>query len=193
ELLSRFLEEVSLVADIDRVGEDDNRTLLMTLHSAKGLEFPYVFITGMEEGLFPGFGSITSEDDEELEEERRLCYVGITRAKEELTLTCAKMRMVRGETQFHAPSRFLDEIPDTLFDDSSRINRKKPKASPGMIGAPSAGVRKPYSYGISDSSSSVSSYKSPGSPGNKERKKIPFTSLQKGSEISMGAGTVDYG
>ncbi|MBR2274850.1 MAG: UvrD-helicase domain-containing protein, partial [Lachnospiraceae bacterium] len=193
ELLSRFLEEVSMVADIDRVGEDDNRTLLMTLHSAKGLEFPYVFITGMEEGLFPGFGSITSEDDEELEEERRLCYVGITRAKEELTLTCAKMRMVRGETQFHAPSRFLDEIPDTLFDDSSRVNRKKPKASPGMIGAPSAGVRKPYSYGISDSSSSVSSYKSPGSPGNKERKKIPFTSLQKGSEISMGADTVDYG
>ena len=193
ELLSRFLEEVSLVADIDRVGEDDNRTLLMTLHSAKGLEFPYVFITGMEEGLFPGFGSITSEDDEELEEERRLCYVGITRAKEELTLTCAKMRMVRGETQFHAPSRFLDEIPDTLFDDSSRVNRKKPKASPGMIGAPSAGVRKPYSYGISDSSSSVSSYKSSGGSGNKERKKIPFTSLQKGSEISMGADTVDYG
>ena len=102
-VLSRFLEEVALVADIDNVQDDDNKVLLMTLHSAKGLEFPYVFMTGMEEGLFPGFGAIVSDDEMELEEERRLCYVGITRAKDALTLSYAKSRMIRGETQYHAP------------------------------------------------------------------------------------------
>ena len=88
----------------------------MTLHSAKGLEFPHVFISGLEEGLFPSYMSITSDDATELEEERRLCYVGITRAEEELTITCAKQRMVRGETQYNAPSRFIREIPAELMD-----------------------------------------------------------------------------
>ncbi|MCD7806904.1 MAG: UvrD-helicase domain-containing protein [Lachnospiraceae bacterium] len=113
--LTEFLEEVSLVSDIDNV-EDINRVLLMTLHSAKGLEFPQVYLTGMEDGLFPSYLSIVSDNREDLEEERRLCYVGITRAKEELTLTCAGQRMVRGETQYNAVSRFVKEIPQELLD-----------------------------------------------------------------------------
>lgn len=114
--LSGFLEEVALVADIDNVSSDSNKVLLMTLHSAKGLEFPHVFITGLEDGLFPGFMSITSDDPSDMEEERRLCYVGITRAMEELTITCARQRMLRGETQYNAPSRFVREIPQELMD-----------------------------------------------------------------------------
>ncbi|MBQ7955337.1 MAG: DNA helicase PcrA [Lachnospiraceae bacterium] len=115
--LSGFLEEVALVADIDGVSEDDNKVLLMTMHSAKGLEFPHVYMSGMEDGVFPSYMSIAADDPEEaLEEERRLAYVGITRAKEELTLTYAKMRMLRGETQFNAISRFVKEIPAQLMD-----------------------------------------------------------------------------
>ena len=114
--LSEFLEEVALVADIDNVDRDDNRVLLMTLHSAKGLEFPNVYLTGMEDGLFPSYMNITSDDPLELEEERRLCYVGITRAMDDLTLTCARQRMVRGETQYNAVSRFVKEIPPLLLD-----------------------------------------------------------------------------
>lgn len=114
--LSGFLEEVALVADIDSVSSDNNKVLLMTLHSAKGLEFPNVFITGLEDGLFPGYMSITADDPTEMEEERRLCYVGITRAKDELTITCARQRMIRGEIQYNAPSRFIREIPQELMD-----------------------------------------------------------------------------
>ena len=113
----------------------------MTLHSAKGLEFPHVYMTGLEEGLFPGYMSITSDDHTELEEERRLCYVGITRAMDELTITCARQRMVRGETQYNAPSRFVKEIPPILLDlkvPSSKIRlgddvmpvKAKPYAAP---------------------------------------------------------------
>ncbi len=114
--LSEFLEEVALVADIDNVNEEDGQVLLMTFHSAKGLEFPVVFMAGMEDGLFPGFMSIAAEDPTEIEEERRLAYVGITRAKEDLTLICAKMRMLRGETQYNPISRFVREIPAELMD-----------------------------------------------------------------------------
>ncbi|MCR4739013.1 MAG: DNA helicase PcrA [Lachnospiraceae bacterium] len=123
--LSSFLQEVALVADIDNVSDNDDKVLLMTLHAAKGLEFPYVYITGMEEGLFPGYMSINSEDESELEEERRLCYVGITRAKEHLTLTMARSRMVRGETRYSAPSRFLTEIPSELFDMNPRLPKMR--------------------------------------------------------------------
>ncbi len=115
--LSGFLEEVALVADIDGVSDDDNKVLLMTIHSAKGLEFPYVFLSGMEDGVFPSYMSIVADDPKEaIEEERRLAYVGITRAKAELTLTYAKMRMLRGETQYNALSRFVNEIPSALMD-----------------------------------------------------------------------------
>lgn len=114
--LSEFLEEVALVADIDRVDGDGDRVLLMTLHSAKGLEFAHVYLAGMEDGVFPSYMTITSDDPMEIEEERRLAYVGITRAKEELTLTCAKQRMIRGETQYNPVSRFVREIPQSLLD-----------------------------------------------------------------------------
>ena len=109
--LGGFLEQVALVADIDNLDDSSNTVSLMTLHSAKGLEFPIVYITGMEDGLFPSYMAASSDDPAELEEERRLCYVGITRAKKKLTLTAARMRMVRGETQMNRISRFVDEIP----------------------------------------------------------------------------------
>ena len=121
--LSGFLEDVALVADIDNVEENDNRVLLMTLHSAKGLEFPYVYITGMEDNVFPSYQSIQDFTGEAIEEERRLAYVGITRAKEELTLTSARTRMLRGEVQYNPISRFVAEIPEELLDDSSSRRR----------------------------------------------------------------------
>ncbi len=116
--LSEFLEEVALVADIDNLEEGDNRVLLMTLHSAKGLEFPYVYLPGLEDGLFPSYMSIKTDDREDIEEERRLAYVGITRAREDLTLTYARMRMLRGETQYNPVSRFVREIPSNLLDNT---------------------------------------------------------------------------
>ena len=109
--LSGFLEEVALIADIDNLDQSEKKVNLMTLHSAKGLEFPIVYMTGMEDGLFPSYMTITSDDTTEIEEERRLCYVGITRAKKELYLSAAKMRMIRGETQACKVSRFISEIP----------------------------------------------------------------------------------
>lgn len=119
--LAGFLEEVALVADIDSVDESNDLVLLMTLHSAKGLEFPYVYITGMEEGIFPGYGALASADIEEMEEERRLCYVGITRAMNKLSLSCAISRFRNGEQQYNSPSRFLHEIPRYLIK-QSRLN-----------------------------------------------------------------------
>ncbi len=109
--LSAFLQQVSLVADIDSVEEGSDCVLLMTLHSAKGLEFDNVFMVGMEEKTFPSYMAINGEDTSELEEERRLCYVGITRARKELTMTAAQMRMLRGEPEFLKASRFVREIP----------------------------------------------------------------------------------
>ena len=122
--LSEFLEEIMLVADIDNVEDGDNRVLLMTLHSAKGLEFPVVYLAGMEDGLFPSFMTIASDDPLEIEEERRLAYVGITRAKEDLTLTCARSRMLRGETQYNPVSRFVREIPKELMDNTLPPSRR---------------------------------------------------------------------
>jgi len=113
--LTGFLEEVALVADIDDVSETAEQVLMMTIHSAKGLEFPIVFLAGMEDGVFPGYMSISSDDPMDLEEERRLCYVAITRAKKELYLTAARMRMVRGEVRFNRVSRFVEDIPPELL------------------------------------------------------------------------------
>ena len=112
--LQDFLEGMTLSSDIDNVEETEDSVTLMTLHSAKGLEFPAVFLVGMEEGIFPGFRSIG--EPEAIEEERRLCYVGVTRARENLFLTCSKMRTVFGSTSCNAPSRFLEEIPQELLD-----------------------------------------------------------------------------
>ncbi|MCR5508128.1 MAG: DNA helicase PcrA [Lachnospiraceae bacterium] len=162
--LSGFLNEVALVADIDSVAADDNKVLLMTLHSAKGLEFPNVYITGLEDGLFPGYMSITADDPSEMEEERRLCYVGITRAMDDLTITCAKQRMIRGETQYNAPSRFLREIPQNLLDlkiPGVRLIRDDQKAeSPSMNfvkAAPYASV-KPYAASARERDAKVKPY-----------------------------------
>ena len=123
--LSGFLEEVALVADIDSLDEDSDYVVLMTLHSAKGLEFPHVYLAGMEDGLFPSYMTITADDPEELEEERRLCYVGITRAEKELTMTCARRRMVRGETQYNKMSRFLKEVPMELLATGAVFRKEK--------------------------------------------------------------------
>ena len=125
--LSGFLEEIALIADIDSVDPDQDYVLLMTLHSAKGLEFPRVFLAGMEDGMFPSYMSIISDDKSDLEEERRLCYVGITRAMEDLTLTSARQRMLRGEVQYNKVSRFVREIPRELVDLGQEAQEKKKK------------------------------------------------------------------
>ena len=119
--LDGFLEEVALVADIDSMDESEDRIVLMTLHSAKGLEFPKVYLTGMEEGLFPSVMAM-SEDAEAIEEERRLCYVGITRAEKELMLTAARQRMINGETRYEKPSRFLQEVPEEFLKREEQEN-----------------------------------------------------------------------
>ena len=113
--LDEFLEQVALVADIDNVDSSEDRVTLMTLHSAKGLEFPKVYLAGMEDGLFPGMMAVSSDDPTDMEEERRLCYVGITRAKKELVITAARKRMTHGETRYCKPSRFVEEIPAELL------------------------------------------------------------------------------
>ena len=174
-----FLEEVALVADIDNVKEGDERVLLMTLHSAKGLEFKYVYLAGMEDGLFPSSMTIVSDDRSEMEEERRLAYVGITRAMDHLTLTAARERMVRGETVSYPISRFIKEIPKELMGDSAPGSAKGSSgntysSSSGSSYRASTGIsygsrssdkvisisKKPYDYGnggISSGNKSISS------------------------------------
>ncbi len=128
--LSGFLEEVALVAQIDELPEDSDYVVLMTLHSAKGLEFPNVYLAGLEDGLFPSYMSISAEDEGEIEEERRLMYVGITRAMKQLTITSAKMRMVRGEINFSRVSRFVKEIHKDLLSDAIQETKPIRDASP---------------------------------------------------------------
>ena len=126
--LRDFLAEkdmYNLNAGIDNLEDENNKVLLMTLHNAKGLEFNNVFLGGMEEGVFPGFGAMMSGDESEIEEERRLCYVGITRAKERLFLSAAKRRMLRGQTQYNRRSRFIDEIPGQYLDTEQRVSEQR--------------------------------------------------------------------
>lgn len=122
--LSGFLEEVALIADIDNLDQSARQVMLMTLHSAKGLEFPIVYMTGLEDGLFPSYMNITSDDPTDLEEERRLCYVGITRAQKELNISSAKMRMIRGETQMNKVSRFVKEIPEKYLNIQNHSDKR---------------------------------------------------------------------
>ena len=144
-MLSGFLEEVALIADIDNLEEGSDYVVLMTLHSAKGLEFPNVYLAGMEDGLFPSYMTITSDDPTEVEEERRLCYVGITRAREHLTLTSARVRMTRGETQYHKVSRFVKEIPKSLLQGQVREDRPRKEEPIKDLGAVKQNfARKPY-------------------------------------------------
>lgn len=133
--LGEFLEEVSLVADIDSVEDTNDLVLLMTLHSAKGLEFPNVYLCGMEDGVFPGYMAISGDDPDEIEEERRLCYVGITRAMNRLSLSCARSRMRNGEQQFNRPSRFISEIPRFLLKQNVSDRERRPMFSTGSYSA----------------------------------------------------------
>ena len=130
--LSDFLEGITLSSDIDNMEEAEETVTLMTLHSAKGLEFPVVFLVGMEEGIFPGYKSIG--EPKELEEERRLCYVGITRAKEHLFLTCSKQRTIFGSTSCNQVSRFLREIPSDLLDGYDEALGEKQESNSNIFG-----------------------------------------------------------
>ena len=123
--LSEFLEEIALVSDVDSMEDKDDRIRLMTIHSAKGLEFEHVYMAGMEDGLFPSYMTIVSDDPTDMEEERRLAYVGITRAKDDLTMTYARARMVRGETQYNPVSRFVREIPTELMDNTVPTGKRR--------------------------------------------------------------------
>ena len=120
-----FLEDIALIADIDRYDEDSKRVTLMTLHAAKGLEFPYVYMSGMEEGLFPSSMSLFTGDESDVEEERRLCYVGITRAKKELCMTFAKFRMQNGDMRYGTLSRFVSEIPSEFVQSNTKSRVRK--------------------------------------------------------------------
>ena len=133
--LAEFLEEIALFTDIDRYDQQADAVTMMTMHSAKGLEFPTVFLCGVEEGLFPSYRSMDSE--EELEEERRMCYVAMTRAKRKLHISCVQRRMLYGQTTFAKPSRFIEEIPE------ERLEKSRPKrpAGPSGAGRPAARMR----------------------------------------------------
>lgn len=169
--LQDFLEGMTLSSDIDNVDETQESVTLMTLHSAKGLEYPVVFLVGMEEGIFPGYRSIGEQKD--LEEERRLCYVGITRAKQQLYLTCSKKRTIFGSTSCNMPSRFLEEIPQELLDGYDEAFGIK-KSNQDMF----EDSRFVWNYGGAKSSSTIKSYKidtkEPAFAASSGIKKIPF-------------------
>ena len=187
--LSAFLEEVALVADIDSLDEEQDYVVLMTLHSAKGLEFPHVYLAGMEDGLFPSYMTITSDVRDDLEEERRLCYVGITRAEQELTLTCARRRMVRGETQYNKISRFIKEIPAELLDTGSR--RIEPETEVPVQQNTYAHAREAFRARAFGAAYSNGAGKSSGVSSGKSSQGL--ASLQKGSQLAAGSGgSPDY-
>lgn len=161
--LSEFLEEVALVADIDGVDPSQDKVLLMTLHSAKGLEFPNVYLAGMEDGVFPGYITIMSDDPTEIEEERRLAYVGITRAKKELTISAAKQRMLRGETQYNPVSRFVKEIPQELLDNRLPVYKRDFADYDEDSQERASFKQKPYTY-TGRETSAKPSYQAPEKP-----------------------------
>lgn len=190
--LSEFLEDVALISDIDSYNEDEDAVVLMTLHSAKGLEFPVVFIPGMEEGIFPGNQSMFSEED--LEEERRLAYVGITRAKKKLYLISSQQRMLYGQTSRNMPSRFLREIPSSVIDDQSVVARRSTGFTSAHSGF-SSGARGGSSY---TSSSKIGSAKQSsnsahkfGQAGNAAQKSnVDYKVGDTVSHKSFGTGTI---
>ena len=185
--LSGFLEEVALVADIDSLDEDTDYVVLMTLHSAKGLEFPNVYLAGMEDGLFPSYMTITADDPEEVEEERRLCYVGITRAEKELTLTCARRRMIRGETQYNKMSRFLKEIPMELLSTGAVFTKDKEEPEvkvSAYMQAKQAFKAKPFGGSTPYSQSPAKSFGKPSGKG------LNYKTGDRVRHIKFGEGTV---
>lgn len=185
--LSGFLEEVALVADIDSLDENTDYVVLMTLHSAKGLEFPNVYLAGMEDGLFPSYMTITADDPEEVEEERRLCYVGITRAEKELTLTCARRRMIRGETQYNKMSRFLKEIPMELLSTGAVFTKDKEEPEvkvSAYMQAKQAFKAKPFGGSAPYSQSPAKSFGKPSGKG------LDYKTGDRVRHIKFGEGTV---
>lgn len=181
--LNGFLEEVALVADIDSVEENASYVVLMTLHSAKGLEFPNVYLAGMEDGLFPSYMSITADNsDEEIEEERRLCYVGITRAKERLSMTGARMRMVRGETQYHTISRFVKEIPQELIAG----NTWEPKPKNEFLG----GFEKRTQVSMKNTPLAAQTYQAKNFGTKIQKNSLEYGVGDRVSHIKFGTGTV---
>lgn len=190
--LSGFLEEVALVADIDSLDEDQDYVVLMTLHSAKGLEFPQVYLAGMEDGLFPSYMSIVSDDSAaELEEERRLAYVGITRAKQNLAITCARQRMVRGETQYNKVSRFVKEIPRELLTGAVRKERVRelPKQQ-AYQQAKKAFQTKPY--GMPQTGKSFGTPGDPEALGYREGDRVKHIKFGEGEVTSIVRGGRDF-
>lgn len=159
--LEEFLAHISLVSDIDNLEEEQDYVVLMTMHSAKGLEFPVVFIPGMEEGVFPGYRAIT-EGPEQLEEERRLCYVGITRAREKLYLSNARFRTLFGNSSYNRPSRFISEIPEELMENPFKIQRNSfdPREGTGWSSTPSWS-KTPGSSSVSFGTAASSAEKKP--------------------------------
>lgn len=205
-ILSAFLENVALVADIDSVEEDDQTVLLMTMHSAKGLEFPIVYICGMEENVFPSAMSLYSLDDSEIEEERRLCYVGITRAKQKLTLSCAGKRMKNGEMQYNRPSRFLNEIPRYLLNETvpegfikNSFQEKNERSMNSTLSTKSTfndnnsstGSYKKFGNNRSTNLFSNNPYISKGVNSGETFKKPDFKQGDRVSHIKFGEGTVE--
>ncbi len=178
--LSELLEQIALVADVDSMDDSDNKVILMTLHSAKGLEFPYVYMCGMEDGLFPGYMTIVNDDPMEIEEERRLCYVGITRAKKRLILSYALCRMVHGTTQYNKISRFVKEIPAGLIGNSLPKERFPAKAEAEVPFGKNRFTERSYGAG-----NSGGSYRT-------QNKKFDVNVFaKKGSELKKTA--IDYG
>lgn len=191
--LSEFLEEVSLVADIDRKDDNSDLLTLMTLHGAKGLEFPKVYLVGMSNGLFPGYMSMNEPED--LEEERRLCYVGITRAREELVMTSARTRMVNGNYERMKPSMFIDEIPDEMCDKSvlSRYGEDEmPFADAFSYGGSSYGSGSTTGYG-GNSRGSSGSGRSAGNSGGFGGSSYGTGSSSYGSSGYRSTGANSYG
>lgn len=186
--LSGFLEEVALVADIDSVDESTDLVLLMTLHSAKGLEFPYVYLVGMEDGIFPGYSAVMGDDPEEMEEERRLCYVGITRAKEKLSLSCARSRFRNGEQQYNRPSTFINEIPRYLLKQSvsgAQASAKRYSAADFLNLQDSASLNNTYQKQRSGTNTLSTNYSSNWNPAAERQAK---QAVHKNSAQSIFAG-----
>ena len=197
--LGGFLENVALVADIDNFDENSDYVVLMTLHSAKGLEFPNVYLAGMEDGLFPSYMSITSDNAQaEIEEERRLAYVGITRAKKNLTITSARVRMVRGQTQYNKVSRFVKEIPADLL--AGQIYEPKTKEEPmeqSTFQKARAAFRSVPSYGSGTVSAGNGYGKEVGEGygsifGRKKASQPVYTKVENQKEFGSGGAALSY-
>lgn len=183
--LGGLLEEVALIADIDNMSTD-NAVVLMTIHSAKGLEFPYVFMGGMEDGVFPGYRSIAAEDEDEIEEERRLCYVGITRAKKQLFLSAARRRMMNGQTSYNKVSRFVREIPSQQLATPEKLTGKAYESAKDLFEKPDTPRLKP-SYALKSSRVSATSTTSAAFDLNTLFDKKPAK-----KEFSTNANGLDY-